>query len=89
MRGLILAWLVAEGIISYRSITAAKRPPMPGALLGASGLFVALALLAEAQPKLATMFGVGVDIAAVLALPGFAPVTSTQAPLNNEPHGTQ
>lgn len=71
MRGLILAWLVAEGIICYRSVTADHRPPMPGALLGSSALFVILALVGEVNPALATTFAVGVDAAAFLALPGF------------------
>ena len=50
MPGIVLAWLVGEGILTYRSFEDDHRPPLPGQLLAASGIFVMmLALLAEAQ----------------------------------------
>ena len=71
MRGIILAWLIGEGIIVYRSVSKDHAPPVPGALLATSGLFVLLALLAEYQPArfLATALAFGVDLAALMDLP--------------------
>lgn len=68
----IAVWLVGEGIIVYRSVKQQKAPPGPGQLLLSSGLFVMLALLAEAPTarKLAISLGVGFDIAALMNLWG-------------------
>lgn len=66
--GLLTAWLTGEGVIVWR-ITREHRPPMPGELFWSSGLFVLLAMLGEAQPKLATTMAWGFVIAAVLKLP--------------------
>lgn len=91
----ILAWMVGEGIIIYRSThqlkntkvfdqfspegrPAAVYPPGPGQLLIASGVFVMLALLAEA-PKartLATLLAWGFDIAAFMNIGGFTDVNA-------------
>lgn len=68
MTGLILAWLVGEGIMSYRVVTVNKRPPLPAEVLGTSGLFALLALLGEAQPQLASLLAWGFDLAAFMAL---------------------
>ena len=72
MRGIILAWLIGEGIIVYRSVNREHAPPVPGALLATSGLFILLAVLAEYDPAkfLATAMAFGVDIAAFLNLWG-------------------
>lgn len=66
----IMAWLVGEGIIIYRSVKIQKAPPGPGQLALTSGLFVGLALLAEiGQARtVATMLAWGVDIAAYMKL---------------------
>lgn len=66
----IAAWLVGEGIIVYRSVKRQKVPPGPGQLLLSSGLFVMLALLAEAQSarKLAITLAWGFDLAALMNL---------------------
>jgi hypothetical protein len=63
-----MAWLVGEGIIIYRSVKANKAPPGPGQLLLSSGVFVLLALMAEAKPArtLAIMLAWGFDIAAFM-----------------------
>src|SRR6267154_1782759 len=68
----IAAWLVGEGIIVYRSVKHQKAPPGPGQLLLSSGVFVMLALLAEAQSarKLAITLAWGFDIAALMNLWG-------------------
>lgn len=72
MRGIILAWLIGEGIIVYRSVSKDHSPPVPGALLATSGLFIMLAALAEYDKAttLATALAFGVDIAAILNLWG-------------------
>jgi hypothetical protein len=49
MGAFIAAWLTGEGIIIYRSVKEQKAPPGPGQLLLSSGVFVMLALLAEAK----------------------------------------
>lgn len=72
MGPLVAAWLVGEGIIIYRSVKNQKAPPGPGQLLLSSGLFVMLAVLAEAQSarKLAITLAWGFDIAALMNLWG-------------------
>jgi len=71
----VMAWLVGEGIIIYRSIKVQKAPPGPGQLLLSSGVFVLLALLAEAEQArpLATTLAWGFDIAAFMNIAGLAP----------------
>lgn len=76
----ILAWLTGEGIIVYRSIAKTHAPPIPGALLASSGLFVLLALLAEsdrARPVAVTLAW-AFDFAAFMNL--YPPVTGGGAP---------
>jgi hypothetical protein len=66
----VMAWLVGEGIIIYRSIKVQKAPPGPGQLLISSGVFVLLGILAEsanARP-LAITLAWGFDIAAFMNL---------------------
>jgi hypothetical protein len=68
----IAAWLVGEGIIVYRSVKVNKAPPSPGGLALSSGLFIMLALLAEARSArtLAITLAWGFDIAALMNLWG-------------------
>ena len=82
MRGIILAWLIGESIIVYRSVAKQHAPPVPGALLSTSGLFVLLAILAEYDPArfLATALAFGVDIAALLNFWGVGGAAPSSAP---------
>jgi hypothetical protein len=66
--GIVLAWLVGEGILTWRSFKQDHRPPLPGQLLAASGIFVMLGLLAEAQQArfLAGALAWGFDVAALM-----------------------
>ena len=82
MRGIILAWLIGEGIIVYRSVGRDHSPPVPGALLATSGLFIMLAILAEYDPArfLATAMAFGVDIAAFLNLWGVGGGSPAKSP---------
>lgn len=71
MRLLLTEWLIAEAIIFYRAVQRENHVPMPGQLLAASGVFVLLALLAEAGPgaaQLAATLGGGFVMAAGLNL---------------------
>lgn len=73
MGAFVMAWLVGEGIIVYRSVRVQKAPPGPGQLLLVSGVFVLLGLLAEspAARPLAVTFAWGLDIAAFMnVVPG-------------------
>lgn len=90
MTGLIMAWLVGEGIIVYRSVARRHRPPLPAELLASSGLFVLLGLLAEAQPRLAGLLAWGVDLAAYLDMwgSGGPPKLSTGKPAAGKPAAT-
>jgi hypothetical protein len=80
----MLAWLAGIGIISWRSVRQYKMPPVPGQLLGASGIFALLALAAEYQPAASTaaLLGWGYDLAALLkpgVIPALAGGTKTAA----------
>lgn len=66
MTSLILAWLVGEGLMIYREVAREHRPPLPADLLATSGLFVLLALLAEAYSSLANTLAWGFVLAAFL-----------------------
>lgn len=68
MTGIILAWMVGEGLMIYNDVTRQKRPPLPAELLSTSGLFVLLALLGDKAPSLAATLAWGFDAAAFLVL---------------------
>ena len=70
MGAFIAAWLIGEGIISYRAIKSTGLPPVPGALLASSGLFAGLALLAESDKArpLAVTLAFAFDGAALMNL---------------------
>jgi hypothetical protein len=73
--GITLAWLIGEAIIITRQVNKQHHPPVPGALLGSSGLFALLAIIAEyppARPAM-TLLAFGVDIAAWLEMPYITP----------------
>jgi hypothetical protein len=81
MGGLVLAWLIGEGIITWRAVAQQHRPPAPGQMLAASALFALLAVLAEYEPARgpAILFAYGIDLAVLMkVLPGTA-----AAPVNN------
>ena len=75
-----MAWLVGEGIIVYRQVKLNHAPPIPGALLASSGLFIMLGLLATADSArtLATALAWGFDAAAFINL--WPQVTGGQPP---------
>jgi hypothetical protein len=82
------AWAIGESIIIYRWVKAGA-PPTPGALAAPAGLFIGLAIIAEA-PKArpaAVAFAFAVDLAILLQVVGKAPgqFTGWPPPLINDP----
>ena len=73
MKGVMLAWAAGMGIIVYRSVAREHKPPVPGQMLAATGLFALLAAVAEYPPAApaAGLFAFGVDVAVLMqVLPG-------------------
>jgi hypothetical protein len=73
MGSLTGAWLVGEGIVIWRQVHAAHKPPAPGVLIAVTALFLGLSLISDAAPptrQLAGLVGWGLDIAGILNLPG-------------------
>lgn len=72
-RGLATAWLTGEALVIWRMVHRDHRLPVPGALLGITGLFVVMGAIAEVVPRAATLMTVtawGLDLAALFnALP--------------------
>lgn len=71
----VMAWLVGEGIIIYRTVKTYKAPPGPGQLMWSSGLFLLLSLIAETDSgrRPATLMAWGVNLAAFMNLFPSAP----------------
>jgi len=71
--GLAVAWLAGVGLVSWRMVHRDHRMPVPGTLLGITGLFAALALVSDVIPAatpLVTVTAIGLDVAAFFeALP--------------------
>jgi hypothetical protein len=87
--GIVLAWLIGEGIITYRWAKAGA-PPTPGTLAQASGFFALCAILHEYPPArtVAVLLAVGVDAAAFLQILGHAPAkqdTGWPPPMISDP----
>lgn len=71
MQGFVGAWLVGTGLVVWRQVHANHKPPVPGTLLGVTGMFAALALLADLSPAARpaiTLAAWGLDLAGVLNL---------------------
>ncbi len=70
MPGLVIAWLIGEGLVFYRSYKNEGHLPMPGQVLAVSGVYAGLALLAQADQArfLAAALAWGFDIALFLNL---------------------
>jgi hypothetical protein len=85
MGGLAGAWLAGTGIVAWRETRQSGHMPVPAALLGVTGLFALLALLAEVVPSsrpVVTALGWGLDVAGFLnVLPNglFGQIQSAQA----------
>lgn len=77
MKNIIVAWLVGEGLMIYKDVKNNGRPPLPAELLATSGLFLALGILGEKAPELASLVAWGFDLAAFLTLWGGTSSTSS------------
>lgn len=95
MGGLAGAWLAGVSITAWREIKASGHMPVPAALLGVTGLFVALSLLAEIAPParfVITVGAWGLDVAGLLnVLPAglFGQVQAAQRSEQQAESGTQ
>lgn len=70
-RAIILAWLAGLGLLTVRELQHVRRPPAPGRYLAASGLYAALAVLADAAPgtaPAAAAIAWGFDLSLLLAV---------------------
>ena len=73
-RGLLAAWALGLGVMTWREVSANRKPVPPGRYAAASGLYLALGLLAvsdKARP-VAVLTAWGFDLALILQ-PGFLP----------------
>lgn len=77
----VMAWLVGETIIIYRTAKEYKAPPGPGQLLLSSGLFALLSLIAESDKGRtpATLMAWGVNLASFMNLFPNAPTAVGKA----------
>lgn len=69
MGGFAAAWILGEAIVIWREVHNSHRLPVPGQLLGVTGLFAALALIADTSPAarpVVTLLGWGLDVAGLL-----------------------
>lgn len=69
MQGFTAAWLVGTGIVAWRQFHAQGHLPVPGALAGVTGLFAALAIIADVAPgsrQVVTWTAWGLNIAGLL-----------------------
>jgi hypothetical protein len=87
--GIVIAWGVGLGIVTYRWAKAGA-PPTPGALALVSGFFGLTAVLHTYPParSVAVLLAAGIDVAAYLQLVGKAPagqVTGWPPPAITDP----
>ena len=84
----MFAWLTGEGIIVWRWVKNGA-PPTPGSLLLPSGIYLALAMLAEYQPArfAAIALAWGFDVAVLLQVVGKPPTQATGWPPGKIPAG--
>jgi hypothetical protein len=69
MGSLTAAWLLGTGIVAYRQVSVSHKPPVPGALLGITALFLGFALISDAAPgarRTVALVAWGLDIAGLL-----------------------
>lgn len=78
---MVLAWAVGLGIMTWRTAQIYHKPPVPGRILGASMVYVLLALLAEYEPakRAALLAAWGFNVAVLLKLPPAAFTTAAFA----------
>ena len=68
---LFAAFLVGEGVVIWRIVQRWHKVPVPAQLLGVTGLFIGLALIADAVPnarRTVTVLAWGLDVAGLLSV---------------------
>lgn len=89
MNGIVLAWAVGLGIMAVRQAQRYHQPPVPGRVLGASGVYAALALAAEYQPaRSAAVLAAWAFSVAVLFQAGPAAIVGAAEPRAAQPGKT-
>jgi hypothetical protein len=66
VRGLVAAWVAGEAVYIWRDVHKTHGLPVPGVLLGITGLFALLGAAAEVFPQAATVITLtawGLDVA--------------------------
>lgn len=94
MRGFTAAWLAGMAIVVWKQVNQQHKLPVPGALAGVTGLFAALAIIADVVPqsrRVVTIAAFGLDLAGLLGvLPaGLSGQISTSANVEQEASGGQ
>lgn len=67
--GLMIAWALGEGIVIWREVGQSHKMPIPANLLGVTGLFIGLGIIAEVAPQartVVTLLGFGLDVAGLM-----------------------
>jgi hypothetical protein len=83
--GFMAAWLLGESIVIWREVTRSHKAPAPAQLLGVTGLFAVLALIADVAPnarRTVVMLAFALDLAGLLQiLPAglFGEISASQA----------
>ena len=65
------AWLLGMSIVIYRDVQQNHRMPVPGALVGVTGFFAALALVGDVVPSarpVTALLAWGLDLAGLMKL---------------------
>jgi len=69
--GLLWPWAAGVSIVAWREARSHGHMPVPAALLGVTGLFLALSLIADASPQarpVMTALGWGLDLAGLFQI---------------------
>jgi uncharacterized membrane protein HdeD (DUF308 family) len=65
--GLLSAWIVSMGILSWDQVTKDRQAPVPGTLVAASVVFALLGFVSEVAPTPAALMGWGLVAAQAIA----------------------
>jgi hypothetical protein len=67
MSGLLSAWLVSMGILSWKQVTQEHEPPVPGSLVAVSLVFALLGIVGEWNSGVAALTGWGLVTAQAIS----------------------
>ncbi len=66
MNSLSIPWMAEIGLISWRTVSKEKRPPLPSELLATFVIFGAFSLVSVSQPEIGSVLGWGIVVATLL-----------------------